>query len=64
MKWVLSNGKELAVRDCGPVLLRLSAAAVPLPIVDEIEEDDAARERVRALIATGLYDRKEPRRDA
>ena len=60
MKWTRSNGKVLEVRDCGPVLLRLAADAIPLPIVDAVEEDAAARDRVRVLLATGLYRKEAP----
>jgi hypothetical protein len=57
MQWVRSNGRELTVRPCGPVSLRLLAdERGPLPIVlDTIEDDHVAHERVKALMATGLY---------
>ena len=48
MKLIRSNGRQLEVRDCGPVLLRLAARDVPLPVVDAIEDDERARERLRA----------------
>lgn len=60
MKLTRSNGRELTVRDVGPVLVRLVAAAAPRPIVDAVEDDAAACERLRTLIATGLYRRVEP----
>jgi hypothetical protein len=56
MKLLSGNGKVFEVRDCGPVIFRLTAGAVPIKFNDRIVvEDDVAREKVRELLATGLY---------
>lgn len=56
MKFVRSTGRELTVQEIGPVEFRLLADSIPLPIVPgEIETADAARERVKGLMASGLY---------
>ena len=50
MRWLKSNGATLTVREVGPVELTLEPIdrARPLPILDVVEDDDAARERRRA----------------
>lgn len=55
MKWLYSNGRTLVVRDVGPVLMELRAAGVPLRCRDEVLDDEVARERLREILATGLY---------
>lgn len=59
MKLVRSDGRELTVRDVGPVIYRLlHAPGIPTPIVaSEIMEDDAARELCHDLAALGIYQR-------
>ena len=56
MKLVRSNGKELTVRDAGPVIFRLRAAASPLPLKDDVMEDADAKALLRELLASGLYE--------
>ncbi len=59
MKLVRSNGRALEVRDVGEIVFRLVARGrAPLPIVDAIEDDAAARERLKALISSGFYERE------
>jgi hypothetical protein len=54
MKLVRSNGRALEVRDVGEVLYSLSAeAGIPLPILDNIMDENAARDLLRQLRATG-----------
>ncbi len=56
MKLIHSTGRELTVRDVGPVIFRLTAGAVPIKVNGyRIVEDDAARETLRGLLDTGLY---------
>ncbi len=56
MKLVSGNGKQLEVRDVGPVIFRLTAGPVPIKVNGyRIVEDDSARETLRGLLATGLY---------
>lgn len=59
MKLVSSNGKELTVRDLGPERMKLvpSPGAPPIKVNgDFIMDDEAAREKVRAIVATGFYE--------
>lgn len=54
MKLVRCNGRELTVRDVGPVLITLVRPGFMVEKhLDVIEDDDAARERVRELLASG-----------
>ncbi len=56
MKLIHSTGRELTVRDVGPVIFRLTAGAVPIKHNGfHVVEDDAARKMMRALLDTGLY---------
>lgn len=56
MKLIYSTGRELTVRDVGPVIFRLTAGAVPIKLNGyRIVEDDAARETLRGLLDLGLY---------
>lgn len=55
---IKSNGLELICRKVGPVIMRVvpREKRVPIPIiVNEILDDDLARERIRALLAIGCY---------
>ncbi len=57
MKLIYSNGALLEVRDLGPVVFRLRAGRVPLKYNGyRILEDEAARDLLRELLATGLYE--------
>lgn len=50
VKLVISNGKELEVRDVGPVVYRLEARTVPIKCNGRLLlDDDAARDLVAAL---------------
>lgn len=55
VKRILSNGRELTVREIGPVEFTLTATTQPLPLIDIIETAAAAHERVKALMETGRY---------
>jgi hypothetical protein len=56
VKLIYSTGRELTVRDVGPVIFRLTAGAVPIKLNGyRIVEDDAARETLRGLLDLGLY---------
>ena len=57
MRWLRSDGKSLVVREVGPVVMRLVPVYpnIPLKVLDTVEEDDAARERLRTLLGSGLY---------
>lgn len=58
MKLLSCNGRTMEVRDVSDVLVRLTALPGGPPIKavgDRIVGDDAAREELRALRATGLY---------
>lgn len=58
MKLVYSNGRVLEVRDAGPVLMRLRAGTCPIRFNGyHLLEDEAAREQLRDLLASGLYER-------
>lgn len=57
MKLVRSNGRELSVRDAGPVIFRLRARAAPLPLVDGVLSDPEAKDLLRDLLASGLYEK-------
>lgn len=61
MRWIRSNGKRLEVREIGEVVYALQICEAgrnyPLPILDIIEDDPQARERLRSLLAMGLYER-------
>jgi len=56
LKLLRSNGRELTVRDVGPVIFRLTAAELPLPCHDAILDDDITKNILRDLLATGRYD--------
>jgi hypothetical protein len=54
MKLIRCNGRELEVRDVGPVVYRLAASAVPIKLHGwRILEDDAARELLRQVQEAG-----------
>lgn len=57
MHWIRSNGKLLTVRAVGPVIYQLAARRddVPLPIRDEIMDDQEARAFISKLLAMGRY---------
>lgn len=58
MKLLHCDGRELTVRDVGPVIYRLRAVT-RIPIKRngyEVVEDDEAREVLRELLATELYE--------
>ena len=60
MKLLFGDGRVLEVRDVGPVIVRLRARSDGPPIKHHgttIVEDDVARDELKALLATGLYDR-------
>lgn len=60
MKLLRCNGTYLEVRNAGPALLRLEAREGGPPIKLNgwwLLEDDAARDAVREVMATGLYDK-------
>lgn len=58
MKLIWCDGKTLEVRDVGPIVYALRAGAVPIKVNGyEILEDDQARDLLRELLATGLYER-------
>lgn len=60
MKLAYGNGKVFEVRDVGPVLYRLKTKPNGPPIKFngyQIVDDDAARDLLRDLIATRLYER-------
>ena len=61
MKLLRSNGRELTIRECGPVIYRLRAPGfyAPLPLADRVMEDEEAREYIRALIERGIYRKME-----
>ena len=57
MKLIHSNGKLLEVRDVGPVVFRLRAGEIPIKVNGHhLMEDDAARDLLRELLATGWYE--------
>jgi hypothetical protein len=56
MKLIHSTGKELTVRDVGPVIFRLTAGPVPIKRNGwSIVEDDVARDVLRELLSLGIY---------
>lgn len=56
MKLVISNGKELIIRDVGNVIFRLTADKVPIGKHGyHIISDNEARKLLRELIDSGLY---------
>lgn len=55
MRWLRSNGRRLEVREVSKVEMTLIArTGQPLPIVDEVLDDDVARERLRRLLQLGF----------
>lgn len=57
MKLLRSNGRVLEVYDIGPILMRISTINLPLKENGlHILDDDQAREKVRELIDSNLYD--------
>lgn len=57
MKLIRCDGRELTVRDAGPILMVVRAAAMPLKHNGwRLMEDDAARDLLRELLASGLYE--------
>lgn len=57
MKLIRSTGLVLEVRDVGPVIFRLTAGAVPIKANGyAVVEDDEARDRLRDLMRSGLYE--------
>lgn len=62
MKLVVCDGRELTIRDAGPVLMRFVARTGGPPIKRHgasLVEDDEARSIARDLISAGWYDRTE-----
>lgn len=60
MKLFIGNGRTLDVRDVGPVMIQLSARKNGPPIKlngHHLMSDDEARDVLRDLLSTGLYDR-------
>lgn len=56
MKHIKSNGSVLLVRESSPVIYRVKPKVKAfLPIIDEHMSDDKAREQVKKLMDTGLY---------
>jgi hypothetical protein len=54
MKLLTCNGRELEVRDVGPVVYRLVAGEVPIKLHGRFAmDDDAARDLLRELIEAG-----------
>lgn len=61
MKLLWGDGRTLEARDVGPVIVRFKAKTNGPPIKHhgfELLDDDAAREKLRAIQATGLYERE------
>lgn len=58
MKLIFCDGKVLEVREVGPVIYRLEARSVPLHPAGgfRLVEEEKARELLRQLRASGLYD--------
>lgn len=57
MKLIHSDGRELTVRDAGPVIFRLRARDVPIKLNGcHVVDDDEARRELRELLDLGLYD--------
>lgn len=56
-KLIRCDGRELTVRDVGPVVYRVLATVVPIKRhgSEVLEDDDEARRVIRELLATGLY---------
>lgn len=56
MKLVKCDGKVLEVRDCGPVIYRLLASAVPIKVNGwQLMTDDEARKLLEELRDLKLY---------
>ena len=57
MKLIHSTGAVLEVRDLGPVVFRLRAGRVPIKVNGyRVLEDAAARDLLRELLDSGLYE--------
>lgn len=56
--WIKSNGENLVVREVSEPLVEMSLKdrKIPLPIINDIFDGEAARERLKSLIATGNYE--------
>jgi hypothetical protein len=61
MIWLRSNGRMLEARRAGEaqICLRAKPNGPPLPLMDNIYDDEDAVARLRELSATGLYERVE-----
>lgn len=60
MKLIHSTGALLEVRDAGPVVFRLRAGEVPIRLNGWfLLEEDAARDVLRELLASGLYEKEQ-----
>jgi hypothetical protein len=57
MKLVICDGRELTVRDVGPVVFRLTASTIPLkPCGRQLMDEDVAHQMVREMLDSGLYE--------
>jgi hypothetical protein len=59
VKLLIGNGAMVEVRNVGPVVMTLRSRPGGPPVKlhgAEVLEDDAARARLRDLLATGWYD--------
>lgn len=57
MKLIWCDGRTLEVRDVSDVIFRLRAVTLPIKVNGyRIMEDGAARDLLRELLATGLYE--------
>lgn len=56
--WIKSDGAKLVVREVSDPMVEMSLKdrKKPLPIINDIFDGEAARERLKSLIATGNYE--------
>lgn len=50
MKHLKSNGRTLEVREAMPIIYSVTATQGPLPLMDEVMEDAAAREEISNIL--------------
>lgn len=59
MMWVKSNGRQCTVREVSPVVMTVVPnSRFPVKCINEVMSADAARELMRSLLDSGLYEVK------
>lgn len=60
MKLLVCDGRNLTVYDLGPIVMRVVARDYPIKLHGHrVLSDNDARATVKAILATGFYEKKE-----